>query len=55
MKIELEKEQISILNELCFYEMIDMSKLLDNKYIDRVQVKTRMNKLQELLDILVIE
>ncbi len=55
MKIELTKEQINILNELCFSEMIKMSQMLNNEFIDKKQVKTYMNKLQELLDILVID
>ena len=55
MKIELTKEQIEILNELCFGEMLNMSKNLDFRFIDKIQVETYINKLKELLDILIID
>ena len=54
MEIELTKEQISILNELCFDEFLKMCGLLQNEYIDKTQVQTRLNKMNELLDVLVI-
>ena len=55
MKIELTKEQILILNDLCFTEFLKMCQLQNERYIDMTQVKTRENKLKELLDILVID
>lgn len=55
MRIELDKEQIMMLNELCFSELLEMGKIHHNKFIDKVQVETYENKLRELLDILTVD
>ena len=54
MKLELTKEEIGMLNELCFGEYLEMCKIQNNKYIDKVQVETKINKLNALLDKLVV-
>lgn len=49
---ELTKEQYRILDELCFSEYLKMCQLLNNEYIDKKQVETRITKLKELMDTL---
>lgn len=38
MKIELTKEEIDIINELCLGELFEMNKFKDHKFIDKTQV-----------------
>lgn len=56
MKIELTKEQILILKELCFSARLQMCcQKLDNQFIDKKQIETYIDKLKELQDILIVE
>ena len=50
MKIELTKEEIEIINEMCFGELIEMNKIKNNKFVDRTQVETYLEKIRLLMD-----
>lgn len=50
MKIELTKEEIDIINELCFGELINIRKIKDNKFIDKTQVESYIEKIRLLMD-----
>ena len=46
------KQQYRILDELCFSEYLQMCQLINNNYIDKKQVETRITQLKELLETL---
>jgi hypothetical protein len=55
MKIELTKEEIGIINEMCFGELIEMSKIKNNKFIDKAQVESYIEKIKAIMDKTCIE
>lgn len=50
MKIELTKEEIGIINEMCFGELIEISKIKNNKFIDKAQVENYIEKIKIIMD-----
>lgn len=50
MKLELTKEEISIINDLCFGELLEMSKIKNNKFIDKTQVESYIEKIKIIMD-----
>lgn len=50
MKIELTREEIDIINELCFGELIHIGKIKDNKFIDKTQIETYTEKIKVIMD-----
>lgn len=50
MKIDLTKEELQILNDLCFREILELHKLRQNKFIDVVQIDTAVSKLEAISD-----
>lgn len=50
MKLELTKEEIMIINELCFGELIEMGKIKDNKFIDKAQIESYIEKIKIIMD-----
>lgn len=55
MKIELTKEEIGIINELCFAELIEKSKQLDLRFIDKAQIESYIEKIKVIMDKTCIE
>ena len=55
MKIELTKEEIKIINELCYGEIIEMNKIKNNKFIDKKQVESYINKIQIIWNKMIID
>lgn len=49
-KIELTKEEIDIINELCLGELFEMNKFKNNKFIDKTQVETYLEKIRLLMN-----
>lgn len=50
MKIDLTKEEIDIINELCFGELINISKIENNKFIDKSQIENYVEKIKVIMD-----
>lgn len=50
MKIELTKEEIKIINGLCFGELIEMNKIKNNEFIDKAQVESYIEKIKVIMD-----
>ena len=55
MKLELTKEEIGIINEMCFSELIEMSKIKNNRFIDKAQVESYIEKIKIIMDKTCIE
>lgn len=50
MRIELTKEEIGIINEICLGELIEMGKIKNNKFIDKAQVESYIEKVKVIMD-----
>ena len=50
MKIDLTKEEIGIINEMCFGELIEMNKIKNNKFIDKTQIENYIEKIKIIMD-----
>ena len=50
MKIDLTKEEIGIINEMCLGKLIEMSKIENNKFIDKAQVESYIEKIKIIMD-----
>lgn len=50
MKLELTKEEIGIINDLCFAELIEISKIKNNKFIDKTQIESYIEKIKVIMD-----
>ena len=50
MKIELTKEEIGIINEMCFGELIEKSRQLDLRFIDKAQIESYIEKIKVIMD-----
>lgn len=55
MKIDLTKEEIRIINEVCFGELIEKGKIKNNKFIDKAQVESYIEKIKVIMDKTCIE
>lgn len=50
MKVDLTKEEIRIINEMCFGELIEMGKIKNNRFIDKAQVENYIEKIQIIIN-----
>ena len=55
MKLELTKEEIGIINEMCFGELIEMGKIKNNRFIDKAQIESYIEKIKIIMDKTCIE
>ena len=55
MKIDLTKEELKIINELCFGELIEIGKIKDNKFIDKKQIESYIEKIKIIMDKTIID
>ena len=50
MKINLTKEEMTIINDLCFQELIEISRFKNNKFVDKKQIDNYIEKINIIAD-----